>query len=64
MSLYWVSAPGLCCDGPESVIDPAGVQKRCETYPITESKTVMGRSATQIDDETEDDKADNGDDLD
>ena len=34
------------------------------TYPITESETIMRRSTTQVDNETDEDEADNGEYLD
>ena len=42
----------------------ADVGRGCETCPIAEAETVMGRSTPQIDDETEDDETNNGDDFD
>ena len=47
-----------------SVIFLTGMRGPRETHPVTESETVMGGSATQIDDETEDNETDNRDDLD
>ena len=46
------------------VIFLAGMRGPRETYPVAESETVMSGSATQIDNETEDNETDNRDDLD
>ena len=46
------------------VILLTGTRRQHETYPVAESEAVMVGSTTQVDNETEDDEANNGDDLD
>jgi len=55
---------GITLYEANSVSFLAGMRVPRKTHPIAESETVMSRSTTQVDNETEDDETDNRDDLD